>query len=166
MTGKRENLLRFIGDFKGQIFYTSSTGVYPNSEKKFTEDDLPANEVESESFILEKFPQTNILRLGGLMGGERLLNNYNISNVDQPVNHIHYADICSVVEKMLNNRSQSKVYNVVAPIHPNKEEVINAQKGLPFEGERTAIGRIISPEKLIKELDFEFKYHDPRYFHL
>lgn len=166
MTGKRENLLRFIGDFKGQIFYTSSTGVYPNSEKEFTEDDLPANEVESESFILEKFPQTNILRLGGLMGGERLLKNYNISNVDQPVNHIHYADICSVVEKMLNNQSQSQVYNVVAPIHPNKEEVINSQKGLPFEGERTVIGRIISPEKLIKELDFEFQYPDPRYFHL
>lgn len=166
MTGKRENLLRFIVDFKGQIFYTSSTGVYPDTEKEFTEDDLPANEVESESFILEKFPQTNILRLGGLMGGERLLKNYNISNVDQPVNHIHYTDICSVVEKMLNNRSQSKVYNVVAPIHPNKEEVINAQKGLPFEGERTVIGRIISPEKLIKELDFEFQYPDPRYFHI
>lgn len=166
MTGKRENLLRFIGDFKGQIFYTSSTGVYPDTEKEFTEDDLPANEVESESFILEKFPQTNILRLGGLMGGERLLKNYNISNVDQPVNHIHYADICTVVEKMLNNQSQSQVYNVVAPIHPNKEEVINAQKGLPFEGERTVIGRIISPEKLIKELDFEFQYPDPRYFHI
>lgn len=166
MTGKRENLLRFIGDFKGQIFYTSSTGVYPHTEKEFTEDDQPAKEVESENFILEKFPQTNILRLGGLMGGERLLKNYNISNVEQPVNHIHYADICSVVEKMLNNQSQSKVYNIVAPVHPNKEEVINAQKGLSFEGERTVIGRIISPQKLMKELDFEFQYPDPRYFHI
>lgn len=166
MTGKRENLLRFIGDFKGQLFLTSSTGVYPQEEKEFTEEDQPAENVESENFILEKLPQTNVLRLGGLMGGERLLKNYNISNVDQPVNHIHYADICSVVEKMLNNQSQSKVYNVIAPIHPNKEEVINAQKGLPFEGERTAIGRIISPEKLITELDFEFQYPDPRYFHI
>ena len=166
MTGKRENLLRFIGDFKGQIFYTSSTGVYPDAEKEFTEDDVPAKEVESENFILEQLPQTNILRLGGLMGGQRLLKNYHISNVEQPVNHIHYADIGSVVEKMLKNHSQSKVYNVVAPVHPNKEEVINAQKGLPFEGERTAVGRIISPQKLIKELDFEFQYPDPRYFHI
>ena len=166
MTGKRENLLRFIGDFKGQIFYTSSTGVYPDAEKEFTEDDVPAKEVESENFILEQLPQTNILRLGGLMGGQRLLKNYHISNVEQPVNHIHYADIGSVVEKMLKNQSQSKVYNVVAPVHPNKEEVINAQKGLPFEGERTAVGRIISPQKLIKELDFEFQYPDPRYFHI
>lgn len=165
MTGKRQNLLHFIGDFKGQIFYTSSTGIYPDTEKEFTEEDQPASEVESENFILEKFPQANIMRLGGLMGGERLLKNYNISNLDQLVNHIHYADICSVIEKMLDNHSKSKVYNVVAPVHPNKEEVITAQKGTPYSGERTDIGRIISPEKLISELDFTFQYPDPRYFH-
>lgn len=166
MNDKRENLLNFLGDFKGQLFLASSTGVYPETEKEFTEDDQPAKDVESESFILEKFPKTNILRLAGLMGGERLLKNYNISNLDQLVNHIHYADICSVIEKMLDNQSESKVYNIVAPIHPNKEEVINAQKDLPYDGERTKVGRTISPEKLMKELDFEFQYPDPRYFHL
>lgn len=166
MNDKRENLLNFLGDFKGQLFLTSSTGVYPETEKDFTEDDKPAQEVESESFILDKFPQTNILRLAGLMGDQRLLKNYNISNLDLLVNHIHYADICSVVEKMLDNHSESKVYNVVAPIHPNKEEVINAQKDVPYEGTRTTVGRTISPNKLIEELDFEFQYPDPRYFHV
>lgn len=166
MNDKRENLLNFLGDFKGQLFLTSSTGVYPETEKDFTEDDKPAQEVESESFILDKFPQTNILRLAGLMGDQRLLKNYNISNLDLLVNHIHYADICSVVEKMLDNHSESKVYNVVAPIHPNKEEVINAQKDLLYEGTRTTVGRTISPNKLIEELDFEFQYPDPRYFHV
>ena len=166
MTEKRRNLLQFLGDYKGQLFYTSSTGVYPQDEKEYTEDDLPADEVESERFILEQFPQTNILRLAGLMGGERLLRNYNISDLDALVNHIHYADICSVVEKMLGNQSQSKVYNIVAPVHPSKEEVINAQKGLPYSGERSTIGRTISPAKVISELDFEFQYPDPRYFHI
>lgn len=166
MNDKRENLLNFLGNFKGQLFLTSSTGVYPETEKNFTEDDKPAQEVESESFILDKFPQTNILRLAGLMGDQRLLKNYNISNIDQLVNHIHYSDICSVVEKMLDNHFESKVYNVVAPIHPNKEEVINAQKDLPYSGERTDVGRTISPNKLIEELDFEFQYPDPRYFHV
>ena len=166
MNDKRQNLLNFLGDYKGQLFLLSSTGVYPETEQDFTEADKPAQKVESESFILEQFPQTNILRLAGLMGDQRLLKNYNISNLDLLVNHIHYADICSAVEKMLDNNSKSQVYNIVAPIHPNKEEVINAQKDLPYEGERTTVGRTISPEKLIKELDFEFQYPDPRYFHL
>lgn len=166
MNDKRQNLLNFLGDFKGQLFLASSTGVYPDTEKEFTEDDLDSQDVESESFILEKFPKTNILRLAGLMGDQRLLKNYNITNLDQLVNHIHYADICSVVEKMLNSHSEFKLYNVVAPIHPSKEEVINAQKGLAYSGERTAVGRTVSPEKLIQDLDFKFQFPDPRYFHL
>lgn len=166
MDDKRQNLLNFLGDYNGQLFLMSSTGVYPQTEKEFAEDDQPAENVESESFILEQFPQTNILRLAGLMGGERLLKNYNISDLHLLVNHIHYADICSAVEKMLDKQSRSEVYNLVAPIHPNKEEVINAQKDLPYTGERTNVGRTISPEKMIAELDFEFQYLDPRYFHL
>lgn len=166
MTDKRENLLNFLGDYKGQIFLMSSTGVYPDIQRDFKEENQKEESVESENFILEKFPQANILRLAGLMGGQRLLKNYNISGLDQLVNHIHYADICSVIEKMLNNHSESKVYNIVAPIHPSKEEVINAQKDLPFTVARTLVGRTISPEKLIKDLDFEFQYPDPRYFHI
>lgn len=166
MKDRQQNLLKFLGDFKGQLFLMSSTGVYPEIDKDFVEENKSPYEVESENFILEKFPQANIMRLAGLMGDQRLLKNYNISNLDMLVNHIHYADICLVFEKMLENDFQSKVYNVVAPIHPNKEEVIDAQKGLSYSGERTTKGRTISAEKLINELDFEFQYPDPRYFHL
>jgi nucleoside-diphosphate-sugar epimerase len=166
MKDRQENLLKFLGDYKGQLFLMSSTGVYAQDEKEFIETDQPTENVESESFITEKFPRANVLRLAGLMGDQRLLKNYNISQLDQLVNHIHYADICSVVEKMLNHQSESKVYNVVAPIHPNKEEVINAQKDLSYDGQRTTAGRTISPAKLIEELDFEFQYPDPRYFHI
>lgn len=166
MKERHENLLKFLGNYKGQLFLMSSTGVYPQDEKEYTEDDQPAKDVESESFIVNKFPHANILRLAGLMGDQRLLKNYNISNLNQLINHIHYADICLAVEKMLNNQSESKVYNVVAPVHPNKEEIINAQKDLPYSGERMTKGRIISSSKLVSELDFEFQYPDPRYFHL
>lgn len=163
---RAQNLLAFLGDYEGQLFLMSSTGVYPDVEKEFTEDDRSADDVPSESVIKNKFPQVNILRLAGLMGDQRLLKNYNISNLDLLTNHIHYADICLVVEKMLNNQSRSKVYNVVAPIHPNKAEIISAQKNLKFSGDRTTQGRTISPSKLISDLNFEFQYPDPRYFHL
>lgn len=166
MKERQQNLLQFLGDFKGQMFLMSSTGVYPQMEKEFSEEDQPVSNVESENFIKEKFPQTNILRLAGLMGDERLLKNYNISNLDQLINHIHYADICSVIERMLDKNSKSEVYNIVAPVHPNKEEVINAQKDLPYSGQRMDKGRLISPAKLIQDLNFKFQYPDPRYFHL
>ncbi|MGH1517753.1 hypothetical protein [Chryseobacterium sp. JK1] len=166
MNGKAHNVLAFLGDYKGQLLMMSSTGVYPMIDKEFTEDDQPADDIPSEYGIKSRFPDVNILRLAGLMGDNRLLKNYNISNLDLLVNHIHYADICSVVEKMLDQQSKAKVYNVVAPVHPNKEEIINAQKSLPYSGERTSHGRTISPAKLISELNFEFQYPDPRYFHL
>ena len=166
MKERQDNLIRFLSNYNGQMFLMSSTGVYPETEQDYTESDKPSQEVESESFILERFPQTNILRLAGLMGDQRLLKNYNISNLNQPVNHIHYADICKVVEKMLNNHSQSQVYNLTAPLHPSKEAVINTQKGLPYSGEAFPKGRTISTEKLISELGYEYQYPDPRYFHL
>ncbi|HAO28856.1 MAG TPA: hypothetical protein DCQ68_16725 [Chryseobacterium indologenes] len=163
---RAQNLLTFLGDYKGQLYLMSSTGVYPGDEKEFTEDDKPVDNVPSESVIKNTFPHVNILRLAGLMGDQRLLKNYNISNLEMLVNHIHYADICTVIEKMLENKSHSKVYNVAAPVHPNKEEIINAQKGLPYSGERTTEGRIISSARLISDLNFEFHYPDPRYFHI
>ena len=163
---RAQNLHTFLGDYKGQLYLMSSTGVYPGDEKEFTEDDKPVDNVPSESVIKNKFPHVNILRLAGLMGDQRLLKNYNISNLEMLVNHIHYADICTVIEKMLENKSHSKVYNVAAPVHPSKEEIINAQKGLPYSGERTTEGRIISSARLISDLNFEFLYPDPRYFHI
>ncbi len=163
---RARNLLAFLGDYHGQIFMMSSTGVYPDIEKEFTEEDRFPEDVPGENIIKNRFPEVNILRLAGLMGDHRLLKNYNISNLDLLVNHIHYADICSAIEKMLNNQSQSKVYNVVAPVHPNKDEIIHAQKDLLYSGHRTTQGRTISPSKLISDLNFEFQYPDPRYFHL
>lgn len=156
-----QNLYSFIDDFKGQIFFMSSTGVYPDFEKEFSEEG-----VSGERMIKGKYPQVNILRLSGLMGDERLLCNYGVSNLDFAVNHIHYVDVCYIIEKMIMLNSQSKVYNIVAPFHPSKAEVVNAQKNIPYSQECKPKGKEISSAKLVSELDFTFQYSDPRYFHL
>jgi hypothetical protein len=63
-----QNLSAFIGDFKGQMFLMSSTGVYPDMPKEFHEEDVPVEKVSGERMVKNKYPQVNILRLGGLMG--------------------------------------------------------------------------------------------------
>ena len=160
------NLFSFIGDFKGQLFYMSSTGVYPNIEKEFLEDDVSSDSVSGERMMKEKYPQVNILRLAGLMGDERLLRNYKPTNLNFAANHIHYADICKVLEKMIERQLRSKLYNVVAPFHPTKSAVINAQNNIEYSEKCKVKGKKISSSKLSAELDFVFKFPDPRNFHL
>lgn len=160
-----QNLFSFIGDYSGQIFLMSSTGVYPDLNEEFVEEDLSSNDVPAERMIKAQYPRVNILRLAGLMGDDRFLSKYKVSNLNFFVNHIHYIDICSVIEKMINLQSQSKIYNVVAPFHPTKSEVISIQKNTPYLEEYEPEGKRISSSKLVHELNFEFTYKDPQYFH-
>ncbi|WP_295229449.1 hypothetical protein [uncultured Chryseobacterium sp.] len=160
------NLSSFIGDFKGQLFFMSSTGVYPDIQQEYTEDGLRPEQVPGENMIRAHYPKANILRLGGLMGDDRLLSRYRISDTELPVNHIHYADIAAVVEKMISQHSGGKVYNVVAPQHPSKASVIAAQQNRTYHERQQIQGRIISSSRLIQDLDYRFIYPDPRFFHV
>lgn len=161
-----QNLSAFIGDFKGQMFLMSSTGVYPDLSKEFTEEDIPLEKVSGERILRSKYPQLNILRLGGLMGDNRLLKNYNVRNLDHAVNHIHYADIAGIISEMIEQKTESKLYNVTAPIHPAKSQVINAQKNIPDDEEFEVKGKKVLSSKLVSELNYTFQYPDPRIFHL
>jgi hypothetical protein len=159
------NLSSFLGDFKGQMFFMSSTSAYPDAPQQYTEAHLPLEEVGAEQLIRSAYPQVNILRLAGLMGDNRLLSNYRVSNLELPVNHVHYVDVCGVVKRMIDLRASSKLYNVVAPLHPAKADVIAAQKNDEYNGNVSAVGRIISCQKLVSELNYQFIYPDPRLFH-
>ncbi len=161
-----QNLSAFIGDFKGQMFLMSSTGVYPDVSGEFTEEDVPLEKVSGERMLRNKYPQLTILRLGGLMGDNRLLKNYNVGNLDHAVNHIHYADISGIISEMIEKKIESKLYNVTAPVHPAKSQVINAQKNIPDEEISEVKGKKIMSSKLVAELEYIFQYPDPRTFHL
>lgn len=161
-----QNLSAFIGDFKGQMFLMSSTGVYPDLPKEFTEEDVPLEKVSGERMLRNKYPQLNILRLGGLMGDNRFLKNYNVGNLDHAVNHIHYADIGGIISEMIGKEADAKIYNVTAPIHPAKSQVINAQKNIVDDDEFEVKGKKVLSSKLVSELNYVFQYPDPRTFHL
>ena len=163
---KMKNLCAFIGDFEGQLFFSSSTGVYPKEGTVYFEKDLAVTDNVVENEIAEHFPQVNILRLAGLMGDERYLSKYKISNLEEPVNHVHYDDVCAVIAWLIERQAHRCLYNVVAPLHPSKGEVINAQKGEIVTKTSDPEGRIISSEKLIVDINYTFKYPDPRAFQL
>lgn len=164
-----KNLSAFIDGFDRQLFLMSSIGVYPNSIKEIAEDTLNEEDLNPTILAIEKlmqknFPQINILRLGGLLGGSRVLSNYKISMPQEPVNHIHYADIGLIIEKMIDIKSNCKTYNVVAPLHPSKQEIINYQKGIESDTNHSENGRRISSNLIIKDLKYTFKYPNPTTF--
>lgn len=164
-----ENISLFIKGFKKQIFLMSSIGIYPQVEIEMNEENVNNELLETNIYFVEErmkknFPQVNILRLGGLMGGTRIFSNYHVTNTNQIVNHVHYLDICSVIEKMINQNSERKTYNIVAPLHPAKQEIINYQKGIDKDFLTTDSGRKISSDIMIRELNYQFKFPDPILF--
>ena len=160
------NLSDFILNFDGTLILISSIGVYKDLTGDVTEDMLPAENCTGEKEIKQLFRQVNILRLGGLMGDDRLLHKYKVADLDTKVNHIHFYDICRVVELLIMNAARSRLYNLVAPLHPSKRAVINWQiepdiLPLPNPG-----GKLVLSQKITDEIGYEFVYPDPRYFHI
>lgn len=166
-----KNVIQFIKNFDKPIFLMSSIGIYPQIDEEMNEtnvskESLNQNILDIENLMKKEFPQINILRLAGLMGGSRVFSNYKISNPEQIVNHIHYEDICLIIEKMISRKMISKTYNVVAPQHPTKQEVIYFQI---HKKEKNHIndqekGRKIVSSILETELDYQFLHPDPKKF--
>ena len=153
-------------EFPKTIFF-SSTGVYPKENKVFTEedtDDLRADIIASENLIRQKYPQTNILRFGGLMGDERALQNMfknrKPENPGKLTNYIHYEDILPIVELFIKSQIKAETYNIVAPEHPSIAEVLH----LDSENTGDQKGRIISSEKLIQDFNYTFIHPNPKDF--
>lgn len=166
-----ENISLFISEYRKPIFLMSSIGIYPqvntSMDESYTgEEHLEPTHLSIEKIMKSRYPQINILRLGGLMGDNRVFSNYTISDPDQAVNHVHYEDICLIIEKMIGMNITSKTYNVVAPEHPTKQEVINYQKNIPSSGSPAdkKPQRIISSKNLESDLGYVYRNPDPKKF--
>lgn len=167
-----KNAQEFLGDFQGQMIFFSSVGIYPHEDGIYTEEsteNLNKNILAAEDFYENAFPQINILRFGGLMGDERKFSNYfknkAIPAADTPVNHIHYEDISAIIQVLIKNKIEGKIYNVVAPLHPSKQQIFDFQ----FDGKDSKIeelenGRLVLGTLIEKDLDYKFIKPNPIYF--
>lgn len=162
----------FLKDYNGQMILFSSLGIYPQTNGIYTEnseENLNENILAAEIFYKKAFPKLNILRLGGLMGDKRKFSNYfqnkNISAPEDPVNHVHYEDVTEIIALLIQKQINAKLYNVVAPFHPTKKQILHFQReGLISTVQPPLKGRIVSGAYLVKDLNYAFTKPNPMYF--
>lgn len=168
------NICNFLGDFKGQLFLCSSTGIYPQIDQIISENSVSENLLNKSIWPIEKlmkakFPQLNILRFGGLMGEDRVFSKYylnkEIAEPNQVVNQTHFEDICEVFLELIHSKISGETFNVVSPEHPTKMEVFNCQQNNDCTEKVTEkTGKKISSEKLIKLINYKFIHPNPAKF--
>lgn len=173
-------LIDFLDRFSfNQSFFFGSVGIYPKisatiTETTFADADLEPKLRSGETALRAAYPNLNLLRLGGLFGLERVMAKHFVGKVCeigyQTANFVHVVDIYGIVAAMIAAGSQGKTYNVVCPEHPLKKDVIAASAakygyGMPAafsEADKTA--KVVSPERLIADLDYTFEYRSPLAF--
>lgn len=149
----------------------SSTGIYPTENRTFTEKDtdhLRTDILTAENVVREKYPQTTVLRFGGLMGDERALSNMfknkTPENPQKKANYIHYEDILAMVELVINSDKESEIYNIVAPEHPSIAEILDIQTEESTDLSSENKQRIISSAHFVQDFNYTFKHPNPKYF--
>ena len=166
-----------------KILFVSSTGVYGNENRIMTEEDVlnPIRTsgkalVKIESYLksLNQF-DISIARMAGLIGGNRkagrfLAGKTNIPNGDALVNMVHREDCIRVLHEIIRQEKWGEIYNVCADKHPTRKDFYKAQaekEGFDaphFAADGGGDYKIISNEKVKRELGYGFLYEDPMTF--
>jgi nucleoside-diphosphate-sugar epimerase len=156
----------------------SSTTVYPNEVSvareaeydrfQFTETDPIAFAEEQLHQLLGK--RLTIVRMAGLIGGERHIANFfagktDIPHGDTPVNLIHRKDCIRIIERILEKECWGETFNACASEHPAKGiyytfacEQLGLEKPHFLSG---ILGKTIDNSHSKKTLDFTYLYDTP-----
>ncbi|NOR58106.1 MAG: hypothetical protein GQ474_06260, partial [Sulfurimonas sp.] len=154
------------------IILMSSISVYREFDTEVDESVVITNvgrQKEAEELMQSLRDKLVILRLGGLMGDDRISGKWKSVSTfsDGEVNYIHRDDVINMTKKILEQNIESGIYNLVASQHPLRSEVHkkNAKAfGLElgtFEG-RTH--RVVSSQMILKKLNYTFLHPDPLEF--
>ncbi len=166
-----------------RLVYVSATSIYPNLNRQVDESEALSEEntgnlalYRAENQLRDFFQdRLTILRSGGLMGYDRIPLKYfagktNLKNGNHPVNYVHRDDVIGIILRILEKNAWGKTWNVVAPRHPQKVEVLAANAhttsypAAHFVEESDKNFKLVSGDKLRAELFYEYKYPDPLSF--
>lgn len=172
----QDMLTNVLNQFSDQtkVIFTSSTGIYPKDASIYTEDFNFSSEQEStalnvaENVIRTSKKSSVIFRLGGLIGPNRhpirfLQGRNGVKNPDGPINFVHQGDCIEALLLAIENPQVSGTFNLVYPDHPTRKNYyLEAAKHYalnpPQFVEEAAIERVISSDKIVRDLDFTFKF--------
>lgn len=166
-----ENLITIISHIQEptQLILLSSTSVYTQTEGVITEEDTqnittPSLMLQAEEELQALYPSLLILRLGGLMGYNRIAGKYTDGKTlvhNAYVNYVHRDDVVAVIKKCIEKDIRATTYNVVAPIGATKKEIYDYNskrygfKKTNFKSNDIK-GKQVSSKKLQKELNYTF----------
>lgn len=163
------------GETQPKIIFISSTSVYPDNNQLASEITVIDNNsvlIKAENLLKKSIEKVTVLRFGGLMGYDRYPAKYYagkpFNNWQSGVNYLHQEDAILTISHIINQNIWNETFNVCSPIHPSRKEIIEkncVDLGLELpifiEPESPIPFKIISPEKLISETTFQFKYPNP-----
>ncbi len=160
------------------VLFISSTSVYPDKNQLAKEEDTLVPDKESGRALLlaenllnnlTDF-QTTILRFGGLIGADRnparFLQKSTVPVPNSPVNLIHQDDCIGIISAIIEQDLWGETLNASSPEHPLKKDFYSraAQiSGLPepLISEKPEAYKIVDSSKLIRLLNYRFKYQSP-----
>lgn len=176
-------LTQAMAKYPGKVIYTSTTAIYPFINQEQNEDSIDLDVLSEknayariEKTVMNTFhDRTTILRLAGLFGYDRNpLKYFEKSGKQQlhniPVNYLHRNDAINAIITIIQHDSWGEIYNVVSPIHPDKEKLYahyakySAYNMPEFSNEKKENYKIINGEKLMGKLGFNYEFNHPRDF--
>ncbi|MDA3907940.1 MAG: hypothetical protein PF437_02520 [Sulfurimonas sp.] len=154
------------------IILLSSISVYREFDFEVDESAVitkTGRQRDAEELMLGLRDKLVILRLGGLMGDDRISGKWkNVSTfTDGEVNYIHRDDVINIIKKILEKNIKSGIYNLVASKHPLRSEVHKKNSktlGLKLGTFEGITHRVVSSTKIVKELNYTFLHPDPLEF--
>jgi len=173
---KVEHILKQLPETCKRVIMISSTSVYPKKtghwkEDQFFEAQTPEAQsiLDAEKVVLSSNKQAIILRLSGLVGYERNPARFGMSRLpaNEPVNMIHRDDAIGVITRLLELEHIEGIFNVCAPIHPNRQAFYEAgAKAIGKENPNLqtsvdALARTIDCEKLLAVTQYFFQKENP-----
>lgn len=128
--------------------------------------------IEAEALVQSLYEESVILRLGGLMGYDRIAGKYTAGKVltsDSRTNYVHRDDVVNILNNIIRRNIRDEVFDIVAPVQSTKKEIFR-QNAKAFGFEETEflngdeVGKVLAPTKLCEMLGYVFLKEDVRRF--